>query len=165
MKAADILMWLLIFNLVLWLLGGYGLNLYNLHAYTPGINVGALNGSAPTTGTLGIDSRALAFLSDVGGVAFLAFIGILVSTALTGYFKVPLSTPQGAVYGAFSGLFWGSYIKTTQVFYDIFAFFKISATVKITLFSSVFLIFTGICAFVFIFGLMQMVTGGWRFFK
>ena len=42
MKAHEILMFLLILNLVFWLLGGYGLNLYNLNSYKSDINTNIL---------------------------------------------------------------------------------------------------------------------------
>jgi len=165
MKAADILMYLLIFNLVIWLLGGYGLNIYNLGNYKTGINTGSLNQSQQFTGSEDVGSRVVAFLSDIAGIGFIAFIIAVSSSAVMGYLFAALPTPQGLVYGAFSGLFWGSFIKTSQVFFNIFASFKADPTVKVTIFISVFFIFLGVSVFVFIFGFMQMVTGGWRFFK
>ena len=165
MKAADIMMYLLIFNLVLWLLGGYGFNIYNLGNYQTSINTGSIDVDENFVPTEDVGSRALAFLYDVGGVLFLVLIGSVVTASMMGYLLAAIPTPQSFIYAAFSGLFWGTFIKTVQVFLNIFASFKLDPTIKVTIFLSTFFIFLGISAFVFAFGFMQMVTGGWRFFK
>ena len=61
MKAADIMMWLLVFNLVIWLLGGYGLNIYNLGNYQIDIDNNSINSSRPYSATEETSSRALGF--------------------------------------------------------------------------------------------------------
>jgi hypothetical protein len=165
MKAADIMMWLLIFNLVLWLLGGYGFNIYNLGNYKTGIKTDSLDVDENFVATEDAGARALAFFADIAGIGFIALIIAVSTSAVMGYLLAAMPTPQGLIYGAFSGLFWGSFIKTIQVFFNIFASFKLDPTIKITIFLSTFFIFLGISVFVFIFGFMQMVTGGWRFFK
>jgi ABC-type microcin C transport system permease subunit YejE len=165
MKAADIMMWLLVFNLVIWLLGGYGLNIYNLGNYQIDIDTNSINSSRPYSATEETSSRALGFFFDIAGVSFLALIIGVTTAAVMGYLLSAMQTTQGIVYGAFSGIFWGSFIKTSQVFFNIFASFKLDPTIKVTIFLSTFFIFLGISAFVFMFGFMQMVTGGWRFFK
>ena len=165
MKAADILMWLLVFNLVLWLLGGIGFNLYNLGQYHSSIDTTALNSSEPFTSSKDVTSRAEQFIVDVAGVGIAGIVGAVVGAAIIGYLLQAKTSSQGIVYGFFTGVFWYSYLKTVQVFFSIFRAVEIDTGVKLTLFMTIFFIFTGISAWVFIYGLMQMVTGGWRFFK
>ena len=165
MKAADILMYLLVFNLVLWLLGGIGFNLYNIGKYHSSIDTSAINQSQNFTSTQDVTSRAEQFLVDIAGVGIAGAVGAIVGAAIIGYLLKAQTSSQGIVYGFFSGVFWYSFLKTTQVFASIFGTFAVAPGIKITLFMTVFFIFLGISAWVFLFGLMQMVTGGWRFFK
>ena len=165
MKAADILMYLLVFNLVLWLFGGIGFNLYNLGQYKPSIDTSALNQSDSFTSTNDVTSRAEQFIIDIAGVGIAGAVGAVVGAAIIGYLLQAKTSSQGIIYGFFTGVFWYSYLKTVQVFFSIFRVIEIDTGVKITLFMTIFFIFTGISAWVFLYGLMQMVTGGWRFFK
>jgi len=155
MKAHEILMFLLIFNLVLWLLGGYGLNIYNLGTsgnYSTGIDGG--------TGVLEQQSGdiGLAFLQEVAGVAFLTIVTTIAGLAIIGYILRSQPSPQSIIYGLFVGLFWTSYIKTIQVFYSI-------ARGVPGIFLVIFLVFTAITAYTFIFGFSQIVTQSWRYMK
>jgi hypothetical protein len=165
MKAADILMYLLVFNLVLWLLGGIGFNLYNLGKYKTSIDTDALYQSQNFSSTSDVTSRAEQFLIDIAGVGIAGAVGAIVGAAIIGYLLKAQTSSQGIVYGFFSGVFWFSFLKTTQVFASIFSSFEIAVGIKITLFMTVFFIFMGVSAWVFLFGIMQMVTGGWRYFK
>jgi len=165
MKAADILMYLLVFNLVLWLLGGIGFNLYNLSSYKTSIETQSLNQTNQITTTEEVKSRADQFILDVAGTTIAGIIGAVVGAAIMGYLLQAKTSSQGIVYGFFGGVFWSSYGKTVQVFYSIFSVFSIDYGIKITLFMTIFIIFTAISVWVFAFGIMQMVTGGWRFFK
>lgn len=154
MKAHDILMFLLIFNLTLWLLGGYGLNIYRIGTnYTTGIKEGTdvlEQNQGPDIG--------LAFLLEVSGIAFLTLIFGVAAASVAGYLLRTVPTPQSGIYYAFAGLFWTSYIKTLQVFYGM-------ARGIPAIFITVFLIFTAITVFTFIFGFSQIVTGSWRYMK
>jgi len=165
MKAADILMWLLVFNLVLWLLGGIGFNLYNLSDYKTSVETDSLNQSNPIQTTKEIKSRADQFIWDVARTTISGIVGAIVGAAIIGYLLQAKTSSQGIVYGFFAGVFWDSYGKTVQVFYSIFNVMAMDNGVQLTLFMTVFIIFTAISVWVFAFGIMQMVTGGWRFFK
>jgi len=165
MKAADILMYLLVFNLVLWLLGGIGFNLYNLGRYKTGIDTSSLNQSSDFSASEDVTSRAEQFIIDIAGIGIAGAVGAIVGAALLGYLLKAQTSSQGIVYGFFSGVFWFSYLKTIQVFYSIFAVISVGVSIKLSIFMTVFFIFTGISAWVFLFGIMQMVTGGWRYYK
>lgn len=149
MKAYEILMFLLIFNLVLWLLGGYGLNIYQLGVYSTGVEGG--------TGVLEQPSGdvGLAFLAEVATVGFMAIIIAISAAAIGGYLLRAVPTPQSFIYYAFIGLFWTSYGKTIQVFYNI-------AHGVPGIFFTIFLVFTAITAYVFFVGFSQIVTQSWR---
>lgn len=158
MKAYEILMFLLIFNLVLWLLGGYGLNLYNVGVYgnKTGLKEGTdiLERQSPLTTT----DIGIAFLWEISGVAFLTIITGTVSLAIAGYLLRAIPTPQSIIYFLFSGLFWTSYLKTIQVFFNISKGFPF-------IFFIILLVFTAITIYTFISGFSQMVAGSWGSMK
>lgn len=155
MKAHEILMFLLIFNLVLWVLGGYGLNIYQIGVY--GNRTGLKEGT-DVLEQQGSNDVGLAFLSEIAGVAFLALIISVAAAAVAGYLLRAVPTPQSFIYYAFIGLFWTSYIKTIQVFYNI-------ASGIPHIFIVIFLVFTAITVYTFIFGFSQIVTTSWRQMK
>jgi len=160
MKAHEILMFLLIFNLTLWLLGGYGLNIYNL-----GTSGNYTSGDFES-GTEALENQDIgdqddlgqAFLFEIASISFTVIIGTIAGLAIIGYILRSQPSPQSIIYGLFAGLFLTSYTKTVQVFYNI------SRGIP-DIFLIIFLVFTAITAFTFFFGFAQIVTQSWRYMK
>jgi len=152
MKAHEIMMFLLLFNLVMWLLGGYGLNIYNIGVTYDVSDVGTdvLEGQSENMG--------LAFLQEVAEIALVATIGSIAGLAIIGYILRAQPSPQSIIYALFVGLYTVSYVKTLQVFYQM------SHTMP-QIFFAIFLVFTAITGFTFLFGFSQLVTQSWRYMK
>ena len=115
MKAHEIMMFLLLFNLVMWLLGGYGLNIYHI-----GVTYNA-TGIEGGTGILegGGKNIGLAFLQEIAGIALITIIGTIAGLAIIGYILRSQPSPQSIIYGLFVGLYSVAYVKTLQVFYSM----------------------------------------------
>jgi len=156
MKAHEILMFLLIFNLVLWILGGYGLNIYQIGVYPTGIGDGT--GVLETQDIGSQDTVGQAFLFEIASISFTVIIGTIAGLAIIGYILRSQPSPQSIIYGLFAGLFLTSYTKTVQVFYFL-------ARDIPDIFLIIFLAFTAITAFTFFFGFAQIVTQSWRYMK
>ena len=164
MKAHEILMFLLIFNLVLWLLGGYGLNLYRLDVYDEGSGITG-GTDVLESGDIGTQEEiGIAFLAEISGTIMLFIISSATAMAVAGYLLRTIPTPQLIISGAFAGLFVTSYVKAIQVFYSIIRGFD-DASVAFGIFLAVLLVFSAITAYSFIFGFSQIITGSWRYMK
>ena len=154
MKAHEIMMFLLLFNLVMWLLGGYGLNIYNI-----GVTYNATGIEGGTTILEGqSNNMGLAFLQEIAGIALITIIGTIAGLAIIGYILRSQPSPQSIIYGLFVGLYSVAYVKTLQVFYNM------SYTMP-EIFFAIFLVFTAITGFTFLFGFSQIVTQSWRYMK
>lgn len=143
MKAYEILMFLLLFNLVMWGFGALGIFNLEYGYITPPDN----------------DESGLGLLATIAGVTIEALIISLTSYAIIGYITKARPSPANAIYGLFSGLFWTSYLNAIIVFKNMAK----SLPTGVTLVPLA--IFTAIVGYVFIIGLSQMVTGGWKSYK
>jgi len=137
MKAHEIFMYLLTFNLAFFLISWLGL--YFTSVYNYNFTLEAVD-------------------------AFAALVGSLASYAVINYFSNRTQpSPQYVIYGVYGTLFITTFTHTTTVFLTISNMlpFYVQAV-----FNTIFLlIFGGLSAWAFYFGMMQLVTGGWRFMK
>ena len=158
MKALEIMMYLLIFNMVLWLVGGYGLGLINFGApietkITPYTN----NSSDPDVAEAGVG-----FMQEVATVSIVSLLALCISYIGTSAL-FPIYNINAFMIAAFISLFWTSFIKTVQVFYSIATIFPAETGVKVFLW--VLAIFFGICVYVFYYGILQIISGPWGIAK
>ena len=149
-------MFLFIFNMFLWVLVSVG-------AYTS-------FGTQYASGEFNVTDRnkqsALDFIDrfllsfDIGPI-HISGITTLVSALVFGGAVLTLSSnkitsAQGFGYAMFTYFFWNSYLKTTDVFYNITK--DIGGLPILT-------VVTVIVGIVFIAGLYQMITGGWKSYE
>lgn len=137
MKAFDIMMYMIIFNLVVIVFGTLGLfgQMALEASYFARVTAYAMIGTA------------------VGALATAAVIGYVTKSAKT-------SATHWA-YGAFGVTFWASYLSAIAV--------VDSLRTQVAGFGAsmlwVYGIFTVVVAYLFITGLIQMTTGGWKSYK
>ena len=152
MKAADILLYLFIFNMFIWVITS-GLDIYNFTA-----QVSSDYQLDKTYTALDIFATLLQELDffnvKFSGVAIL--IGLIVTGAMLGIMTSGQGA-AGAVYGAFTAFFFASLARTLGIFFSLTS--QVPGTVY------VFIIFGIIAGVLFLIGLFQMVTGGWKSFK
>ena len=140
MKAYEILMFLFIFSMMTWIVSD-GLHIYNIH----------YDGDNPTSyDEYGVLTSRI-FISITSGIVIGAVIGMVLKVR---------DASQKVIYSMFSAIFWASFIETAQIFHNIAASIPSSAGYAGGL--VLLAVFFGIAAYVFIVGLMQMVTGGWK---
>jgi len=152
MKAADILLYLFIFNMFIWIITS-GLNIYN---FTAEVNPEYQMDDVYTANSLPEVLIQQVSMFNIQWTGMAALVGAVVFGAMIGVFTSGQGA-QGAVYGAFTAFFWGSLIKTFGVFYSLTS--QVPGTIY------VFVIFGAIAGIIFMIGLFQMVTGGWKSFK
>ena len=133
-------MFLFIFSMMTWIVSS-GLHIYDL-------NYGAPDPS-------GYDEYGILtyqhFLSITGGIVAGAIIGMLLRVR---------EASQKIIYSTFSVIFWASFIETIQIFGNVAKSIPSASGYVGGL--VLLVVFFGIVAYVFIVGLMQMVTGGWK---
>jgi hypothetical protein len=97
---------------------------------------------------------------------------VLVSTLITGvavyavvnYFSNKTqSSAQGYVYGIYGTTFLVATLEVNKVFLNIIGLFPHDSQLIVGMI--LILTFNTFCAYAFLFGFMQLVTGGWRFMK
>jgi len=142
MKAYHIMMFLFIFNLFMYAVDT-GLGIYDL-GYSNSFF--AISTTDPDV-----------FLEQVATKTIAVVAAALASAAIIGGLLHVQKSSQAVVYGAFTAVFWLSFISTLTVFNTI-----VSKYVNIIW---IFGIFTAIVGFIFLAGLYQMVTGGWKSYE
>ena len=148
MKAYHILLFMFIFNMFIWLLTI--LNIYDLSIY-------ANPSFQPTNNPTQIESylTSLDFFGiEYSGISLI--VTALVAGSIVSYFT-RTKTSQGVVYGLFSSVFWATYLRTLTVLNNI-----AKDVPYLPMMLSVITIATGI---IFVAGLLQMVTGGWKSYE
>jgi len=148
MKAYQILIFLLIFNMMIWAVDA-GLHIYDLN----------FSGLDPETedADLGEKYTAHGLLASVAGISIILVVGSLVSGAIIGSIIRVEKASQAYVYGAFTAVFWFSYTQAINVFWNITSVLTHSFGALV-----VVIIFTAVIGYIFLVGLFQMVTGGWK---
>lgn len=136
MKAYELMMFLVVFNLMIGILGSLGIFAYGLSTY----------------------NFTRAAIEIVIGTALLAFFG----AAVLGYFtKSSKSSTLGVAYGLFDTLFWATYIWSLTIIDAILESVEGDFGLKWGLYG----IFTVVVGYVFIAGMIQMTSGGWKSYK
>jgi len=157
MKAYQVLMFLLIFNLMVWAVDA-GLGIYDLDF--SGINPPEEDYEedvAAETGKESGDYSSHGLLATIGKTSITLIVGLLVAAAIIGTILGKEKAPQAIVYGAFTSVFWMSYLQAAGV---IWAMISMTAGAYGAL--VIMIIISSMIAYVFIVGLFQMVTGGWK---
>jgi len=149
MKAYHILMFMFLFNLFFWTIT-VGIGMYNV-GISGQQEYGQLMTSDPVN--TGFAIFAVFGLWGDGYASIAALTGVLVVASMLGYFSAG-TAPQGIIYGLFSWFFWSSYLNTITIFYSISNYAGEVLWIIV--------IFSLIVGAVFITGLAQMVTGGWK---
>ena len=151
MKAYHVMMFLLIFNVMLWIIT-IGLGLYNL-GYQLDYDIEDDDyGTVNETTKMQRKQNALLWRLT-GQTIFMAVTAILAGAVIGSFFNIQRAS-QAYVYGAITSVFWTTYGSTFSVFYTI------SSSVPGGII--ILILFTAIIAYVFLVGLFQMVTGGWK---
>jgi ABC-type methionine transport system permease subunit len=88
-----------------------------------------------------------------GQTIFMAVVAIMAGAVIGSILKLEDSY-QAYVYGAITSIFWTSYIRSIAVFWNISNSIPGGIIILILI--------TAIVAYVFLVGLFQMVTGGWK---
>jgi len=85
-------------------------------------------------------------------------IGLLGGAAILSYIPT-MSKPneRGIIYGLFSGAFWALYGYNLQLFNSIGK--------GVPMFGAILAVFTALILIVYVMGVAQMATGGWRSYK
>jgi len=153
MKAYHIMIFLFIFNLFFWVVTA-GLLIYNV----PGAdsNFDLTEQSNINAWTIGLGVLGLFSLFGNLYISIGALATALAGGAMLGIFTAGQGS-QGIVYGLFSYFFWSSTSNTLTVFYNL-SNQHVGALYVLTVFGM-------IIAVIFVAGLFQMVTGGWKGFE
>ena len=148
MKAYHILIFMFVFNMFIWLLSLF--NIYDLSTY-------ANPSFQPTNNPTQIESYLTSL--DFFGVEYSGITLIvvaLVGGSIVSYFT-RTKTSQGVAYGLFSSVFWATYLRTLTVLNNI-----AKDVPYLPMMLSVVTVATGV---IFVAGLLQMVTGGWKSYE
>ena len=141
MKAYQILMFLLIFNSFVWVVDG-GLHIYDL-------DYSGLDPSETSESTEGF----FGILTSGSTIAALA-VAIAGGALVGGMLRIQKAS-QGVVYGAFTAVFWFSYLQAMTILWNISESVPGAGIILLT-------VMTAVVGYVFVVGLFQMVTGGWK---
>jgi len=155
MKAYHIMLFLFIFNMFFWVITA-GIAIYEVEYSTDeGFDLsGDTNPSIWTS--LGVLGGVTLFGSLYSSIGLLG--AALAAGAMIGIFKSGQAS-QGIVYGAFTYFFWSGMGNTFTALYSMVKGpYAIGALYILTIFGM-------IIAVVFIVGLFQMATGGWKSYE
>ena len=148
MKAYEIMAFLLIFNLSISMI--FVLNIYDLSdpsKLDSNYNVSEYGAES------GKEDLAFRFIA----INIITITASIVAGALIGSWVLKIPADSGAAYGAFTGVFWGSAINTTSIFWSLGQRYE---GIMIIVF-----MFVALMGVVFFVGLMQLVRGGWKGMK
>lgn len=153
MKAYHLMLYLFIFNMFFWTVTE-GLGIFNTSANVDeNFNLSTSTNQSTWTTALGLIGK-FTMLGSYGGIVLLA--GALAGGAMIGYFTSGQAS-HGIVYGLFSFFFWTGTGNTLTLFYNLSGG-HIGALYVLTIFGM-------IIGIVFVVGLFQMVTGGWKTYE
>ena len=169
MKAYHLLLFLFIFNMFFWVVTE-GISIYNVsNTVDPAFNISTNTTVSSWNNTFGLigklflfgDLTISAFGIELGMVVSITTLSlILMGAAMAGYITAG-QAPQGVVYGLFSYFFWSGVSHTFNVFLNFFNAYPDVKTGAIY----VLAIFGMIIGIIFVAGLFQMVTGGWKSYE
>lgn len=148
MKAYEIMAFLLILNLSISMI--YVLNIYDLSdpsKLDSDYNVSEYGAES------GKEDLAFRFIT----INIITITSSIVAGALIGSWVLKIPADSGAAYGAFTGVFWGSAINTTSIFWQYGIQYE---GIMIIVF-----MFIALMGVVFFVGLIQLVRGGWKGMK
>lgn len=143
MKAYEIMMFLLIFNVVISIVGF--LNIYNMGITGQDISI------------LGNVRGQDAIWLFLGQNAFLLFTGLAVGGAV-GYYLTRIPTTEGMAYGFFAALITAIFINTYRVLWAITSLFTDGAVKYMV--ELMVVLFLAICGILFAWGYLQLAKGG-----
>jgi len=150
MKAYHIMLFMLLFNVMFWVITA-GIGIYNIDYNTdPNFN---LSEDIDNPTDIGVGLIGIATLFDNPILNIITLSLAVAGGAMVGIFTAGQGA-QGVVYGLFGYFFWSSMNNTLQVFWNLS-----SANVGILYVLVPFVMVVGI---VFVIGLFQMVTGGFK---
>ena len=163
MKAYQIMMFLLIFNLSISLISvipitdSNGQVTYGI--FKIGVDTSEEYDVTNYDAAVGAAENSLVvwrFLgATIAGIVAGAIAGAIFSLAT----RVPADA--GVAYSVFAGTFWGIAYSALAIFWDIGAIETGSGTATHPAIMMLVFIFTGILAIVFVVGLLQLIRGGW----
>jgi len=152
MKAQEIMMFLLIFNLVVSLVGG--LHIYNTTTKVPDeFNVSNYEPSEDN------ELNVWRFLGENIIVILMGAIG----GALLASWTAKIPSDAGAAYGVFGTLFVSVMIRSSATLWRL-AYLPGATEYNIAILMLIF-IFLGVTGIIFAMGLLQMIRGGWKGYK
>ena len=166
MKAYQIMMFFLLFNLVISLLafvpiedndGNTRHGIFRIPTTVPT----EYNATDIETSMGGTESEFNVW-RFLGGITVAGFAAMFISGAITGWIiKIP--SDSAAAYSVFSGTFWGITYGGISI---LLGLAEVAGGGSPTVIIRVFVgIFIGITAVVFIVGLLQLVKGGWAAYR
>ena len=135
MKAYDMMMYMLVFNLIIFMFA-----------------------------TVGIFALGFTTITFVDTLAIGAVVGIITSissAAVIGFFsRTEMSTTYWAIF-TFSGVFWGTFTMSIKIFYSITSTLMSFGIGTFFMFA----IYTSVVGYIFVFGIIQMIVGGAKSYK
>ena len=157
MRAYHIMMFLLVFNLMIWAVDT-GLGIYDID-FSGGddYNPENVQEAADAKGT---DYTSHGLLATIAGTSIILIAGTLVAGAIIGNILRIEKASQAYVYGAFTAVFWTSYLSAAGVLWSMTTTLSGAYGAWVVL-----MIITAVIAYVFVVGLFQMVTGGWKSYE
>lgn len=143
MKAYQIMMFVIIFNMSLSIIGA-------LSIYEPPVSVD----DTYDVNTYRTANAGENLASTLLGGTFVAVIAGAISGALIGSWVLKIPSSDGAAYGLFATLFWSSFLTASVIL------FRIGGESKgILIAITVFLLLSGL---IFVTGFMQLIRGGFK---
>ena len=151
MKAYNIMMFVLIFNLFLWIVTSIGI--YTL-GFEGGLQLDESKIDTSMDEAEQMEQRQNLLLWQLAGTTLWMVVGTIMAGAIIGgIFKVQDSY-QAIVYGAITSIFWVSYYQSMRIFWGI------SSAVPGGII--ILILITAVIVYIFLVGLFQMITGGWK---
>jgi len=152
MKAQEIMMFLLLFNLTISLVGG-------LHIYNMGITV---NETYNVSEFAASDDTQIAVWRLLGE-SILSILAGATAGALLASWTAKIPSDAGAAYGVFAGLFTSITLRAASTLWNL-AYMPGATEYNIAILM-IIVIFLGVTGIIFVMGLLQMIRGGWKGYK
>jgi ABC-type amino acid transport system permease subunit len=149
MKAYHIMMFLLIFNVMLWIIS-IGLGIYDLGYQSDIVREDGMDFGDESD----INARQNALLNRITNTTLAMALSSILGGAIIGLIAKEMRASQYFVYSSITSVFWITYINTFTIFLSISE--SIPGGILILT------LFTAIIVYIFLVGLYQMVTGGWK---
>jgi len=159
MKAHEVVTFLLIFNLVIAFLSGIGVLTI---APQPNQNfTRELDPAKVKQGDFTVDPQWLG-IQLLGMQMSVILAGVIIGAVIGMISKSMASSAQPIYRYVFAGFFWGTYVSTLTLLVNIVRFVSHWSAEGAVVVLGVLFVFTGVTLWSFIFGLGQMVIGGFR---